>query len=218
MKLIPLFTLTALAVPAFQASAESSWYIKPTFGVSMLSDQDGQVTDVLGQTGNVDINLGRGFNAGIAVGYFVNDNWAAELYWEYRSNDSETTLPGSVQFTDGNFASSVIAINAYHYFDSDSDSDWRWFAGAGLAFIQEIDIDLEDASGERSFSGSGDTGFQLMFGADYTLSKHLSAQAEVRYMNISGIDMDAEENVTLGTFENIDYTPLSLQLSLKYRF
>ncbi|WP_338519821.1 porin family protein [Alteromonas gracilis] len=216
MKLIPLFILTALAVSPFHVSAESSWYIKPTFGVSMLSDQDGQVTDVLGQTGNVDINLDRGFNAGIAAGYFVNDNWAAELYWEYRSNDSETTLPGGLQFTDGNFASSVIGINAYHYFDS--DTDWRWFVGAGLAFTQEIDIDLEDASGERSFSGSGDTGFQLMFGADYTLSKHLSAQAEVRYTNITDIDMDAEENVTIGTFENIDYTPLSLQLSLKYSF
>ena len=216
MKLISLFVATALALTAFHASAESSWYIKPTFGISMLSDQDGQVTDVLAQTGSVDIKLDGGFNAGIAAGYFVNNNWAVELYWEYRSNDSETTLPGGIEFTDGNFASSVIAINAYHYFES--DTDWRWFAGAGLAFTQEIDIDLEDASGERSFSGSGDTGFQLMFGADYTLSKRLSAQAELRYTIISGVDMDAEENVTIGTFENIDYTPLSLQLSLKYSF
>ena len=71
---------------------------------------------------------------------------------------------------------------------------------------------------ERSFSGSGDIGFQVFTGVDYALDDNWSAQAEIRYLNVSGIDMKAEENVLVGSFQNIDYTPLSVQLNLIYTF
>ncbi|MEM0912124.1 MAG: OmpW family outer membrane protein, partial [Pseudomonadota bacterium] len=140
-------TLLSTSIGSF-ANASSNWYVKPTFGISSLSDQSGQVVDVLGQTGDVDINVDSGFNLGLGAGYFINDNWTIELYWEYRTNDSETVLPSGIEFTEGNFASSMFAANTYYYLQT--DSQWQWFVGAGLAVIQEIDVDLEDASGERS--------------------------------------------------------------------
>jgi len=217
MKCLTTVIATVILFVSFTANADSpSWYIKPTFGFSSLSDQKGQVTDVLDQTGNVDFNVASGFNAGLGAGYFVDENWALELYWEYRSNDSDTVLPGGLEFTEGNFASNMFAANAYYY--AKESSGWRWFAGTGIAIIQEIDIDLEDNNGERSFSGSGDIGFQIFTGIDYQLTQNWLAQAELRYLNISGIEMDAEENVTLGVFENIDYTPMSLQFNLIYKF
>ncbi|MFC3096172.1 porin family protein [Alteromonas sediminis] len=210
-----------LATAAFLTSLSSSaedfdWYLKPTFGLSTLSDQSGRVSDVLNQTGAVDVNLDAGLNAGLGVGYFVDEYWAVELYWEYRSNDSETILPGDIVFTDGNFASSMFALNTSYY--SNLNADWRWFIGAGIAVLQEIDIDLEDDSGERSFSGSGDLGFQIFAGIDYELTQNWSLQAEVRYLTVSGIDMVAEENVTAGVFQDFDYTPISLQANLTYKF
>ena len=216
-QLIAIAIAATTLLSTFVSNAQdSTWYVKSALGLSLLSDQSGEVDSVLGQTGNTDINTDGGFNAGVAAGYFIDENWAVELYWEYRTNDSETMLPGGVQFTDGNFASSVFAANAYYY--TKNTSDWRWFAGAGLAVVQEIDIDLEDQTGERSFSGSGDIGFQVFTGVDYALDDNWSAQAEIRYLNVSGIDMTAEENVLVGSFQNIDYTPLSVQLNLIYTF
>lgn len=200
-----------------QATAkESNWYIKPTFGISILSNESADITDVLEQTGTANIDVSSGFNAGIGAGYFLNSNWAVELYWEYRTNDSETTLSNDLVFTDGNFASSIIATNAYYYFDS--HSSWQYFLGAGLAITQEIDIDLEDANLERSFSGSGDIGLQLIGGIEYSLNDQLHIQTEVRYLNFSDIEMDAEENVTIGSFSSVNYTPVSLQVNLLYMF
>jgi hypothetical protein len=50
----------------------------------------------------------------------------------------------------------MFALNAYYFFAQ--QASWQWFMVAGLVVIQEIDIDLEGASSERSFSGSGDIG------------------------------------------------------------
>ena len=211
-----LLASSLLWVPLSSEAKNSNWFVKPTFGISILSDQNSDINQVLGQSGSATINLDSGFNAGIGAGYFIDNNWALEVHWEYRSNDAETVLPNGVAFNEGNFASSIFAANAYYYFDA--VSHWRWFAGAGLIVVQEIDIDLEDSMSERSYSGSGDLGFQIFTGVNYKLNEQWSAQTEIRYLNVSGIAMDAEENVTVGTFENIDYAPVSVQLSVKYQF
>jgi len=90
------------------------------------------------------------------------------------------------------------------------------WVGGGLTWIQELDLDSEGADGERSFSGSGSVGYQLMAGLDYELSDSLYLTSDLRYTSFSGIDLNEEGGN--GRIVNIDYQPITVGLGLGYRF
>lgn len=217
-KLAYLFALfsASLLTLSHTVYANTSYYVKPTFGYSIMADESANITNVLNQNGLADIKLENGFSAGIGVGYFINDRLALELGWEYRSNDSQVSLPEDT-FEEGNYASNLFSANTYYIF-ANENAVWKPFIGGGLVYAQEIDIDLERDSIERSFSGSNDFGFQVMAGIGYQIDDTWSVQTEVRYISLSGISLDAEENVTTGRFEDLNYNPIDIQLSLSYRF
>ncbi len=209
-------TLTFIGLLGFftTAHAESgTWYLKPTFGLSSLSDTSG--TRVDGAEQGLDVNTDGGFTPGIALGYRYNSNLSAELGWEYRSNDSETVYADGTVFPDGNYASSFIYVNGIWHFDA--RGKWQPYVGAGLGFIQEIDIDLESGGVEQSFSDSGNVGFQVFGGVDYELSERLKVGGEIRYTNVGTVDLPAEENAT-GSIVGLDYDPVTVGLTLTYEF
>jgi len=81
---------------------------------------------------------------------------------------------------------------------------------------QEIDIDLEIDGTELSYTGDGDTGFQIMAGITYEINESWSMNGELRYGRFSGIDLTGEG--TTGQFNDLDYDPITLGLGLQYNF
>lgn len=215
MKIKKLYILTGLlAVQANVVLADSFWYLKPSVGFSQLSDQKGQTVDIGTINGTADIEIDSGFTPGLAVGYNYGNQWSAEFGWEYRTNDSQTTLADSTFFPEGNYASNVFFLNGYYHFDA--KGKWQPYIGAGLMFSQEVDIDLEINGVELSYTSDGDTGFQVMGGVTYSINNSWSLNGEVRYGSFSGIDLTGEGNI--GQINGLDYDPLTIGMGIQYNF
>lgn len=213
MKHIRLCFAIVLLSGTLSAHAESGWYVKPYTGYSSLSDTSGDRLDAVSQP--VDVDLSGGFLAGLGVGYQYCNNWAAEIAWEYRSNDSETSYADGTRFDDGNYASNIFYLNGYYLFEP--RGNWQPYLGAGIGWVQEIDIDLEGLGPEQSFSGDGDVALQFMGGVHYKFSDRWLINGELRYSRISGVDLEAEAGA-VGSIEDLDYDPLSISIGLTYRF
>ena len=205
--------LTSVSVSTM---AQDNWFVRPYAGLSQMSDVSGDFTNIDGlSSGNADIDLDTGFNAGIGVGYLYNDNFAVELGWEFRSNDSETVLNNASTTYGGDFASSIFYLNG-HYLLS-KKGKWQPYVGAGLTFAQEVDIDLEVGGNELSYSGDGDIGYQVFTGVNYDLNEKWKLQGEARYGSMTDLDLKAE-NDAAGQFNGLDYKTTTLQLGVVYSF
>lgn len=205
-----VIVLLGLSVPSL---AEPGWYLKPYGGFSSLSDSSGTREDGMAQSADVD--LSGGFVSGLGVGYIYGDHWIAELAWEYRTNDSETSFANGTVFDDGNYASNIFYLNGYYLFDA--SGAWQPYLGAGVGWVQEIDIDLEGFGPEQSFSGDGEFVIQVMGGVNYMLNDRWAVNGELRYTSISEVDLEAESGAT-GAIKGLDYEPVSVTLGVIYRF
>ncbi len=215
MKKAPLIALILALQPLVSAAADERWSVRPYVGVSQMSDVTGNSSAVGAVDGALDVDLDSGFTAGFAVGYALNERWDAEFAWEYRSNDSATTLADGTRFADGNYASNLISVSAAYAFSP--RGRWQPYIGAGLTWAQEIDIDLETAGVETSFEGDGDVGYRLFAGVDYELAERWSVNGELRYGSTTGITL-ANEAAPGSEFTDLDYEPLTLAVGLRYRF
>ena len=215
MKALITTLITGLLSVDASAQDEKNWYATAKFGASILGDQN--LTFVGGGTAASDTaRFDTGFAAGGALGYDFNNRWRLEGEFMYRTNDLETTnLSGIGNFSDGDYASTALAINGFYEFDFLGTEEVRAYAGAGLVFLTEVDIDFEDNGIERSFS-TDDFGFQLMFGARYKIGNAWFLEAEARYFSASGIDLQGEENI-LGQV-TADYDPVTISAGLGWRF
>ena len=214
------FCVMAIAVPLAAlaqttVSAEEGWFVRAYGGISELSDIDGDAIGIDDVDGKADIALDTGFNAGIGAGYRFGNNWSAELAWEFRSNDNVAELPSGALYDDGNYASSTLFLNGYYHLAR--SGPWEPYVGAGVGWLQEVDIDLEDASGELSYSGDGDIGFQVFGGVNYHFNEAWAANAEIRYSMFSGLDLEGESDAP-GELQSLDYEPLTIQFGIHYAF
>ena len=209
-------TILGMAIMSGSAIAADSdkWFVRSHFGFSQATDQSPQANNVGAGISSAEAKVDGGFNSGLGVGYQFNQKWAAELGWEYRTNDAEVTLNNGEKFTDGNYASNTIYLNGIYSLAK--RGNWEPYVGAGLIWLQEIDIDLEEGSFERSFSDSGEIGYQVFAGVSRPINDKWSLQGEVRYGSVSSIDLSEETGG--GQLTGLDYRPLTLQISVKYTF
>ena len=212
---IGLITSSVFGIHSTHAAGKG-WSIVPYVGLSQLGDQSPSIIDAEGiAEGTTDISVERGFTAGLSVRYdYEQSPWVSEFGWEYRSNDSITNDADGIALPDGNYASNTFYINGrYTLKEYSRVAPW---IGAGVSWIQEIDLDSEDSTGERSFSDSGSIGFQAMVGADYNLSERLYLTSEIRYSSQTGLNL-VEEGGN-GRINGIDYQPVTLGIGLGFRF
>ena len=215
LKIYLIAVLSSTTLLPMQSYAEGGeFYLKPTVGLSSLSDQSSITTGVGAADGSADISVDSGFAAGLAWGYRYTNNFAAEIAWEYRSNDSQVALADGSVFEEGNYASNAFYLNGYYF--PETDKVWQPYIGIGVGFFEEVDIDLESGGVERSFSGDGETSLQFMLGVEYPISPKLDVSAELRYSSATDLSLSGEG--IDGQFEGLDYDPLTVQIGLKYRF
>lgn len=209
--------LASTGLSAFNVLAKQTegFYIKPMLGVSQISDQNFTVQGSQGLDGNANASASSGIAAGLGIGYQITPSFSTELYWEYRSNDTDTNIDNVETSFTGNYASSIVYLNGYYHVIQ--NQDWGMYVGAGFGYVQEIDLDLEESGLERSFSDSGDTLLNLMLGFDYGLTSNVSLNAELRLAKTQSVDLSAEENVS-GSATDLAYSPSTLAVGIKWRF
>ena len=210
-----LLSICLIALNANEAIAGDKWFARPYAGTSQIANLSADFTAINGLSGEANIRLEDGFTSGIGIGYRYNNRFAAELGWEYRSNDSSATLANTYEFESGDYASNIFYLNGHYMFAK--RGKLQPYAGAGLTWIQEIDIDLEQGGIERSFSGSGDLGYQVFAGFNYDLNQHWALQSELRYGSISDIELQAE-GTNSGQFKNLNYETTTFQIGLVFKF
>lgn len=199
----------------FAASDESGWFVRPYIGMSSVDDTTGNAINVDGVSGNTDIQLDTGFVSGIGIGYHYNDRVSSEIAWEYRSNDSQVNVANQSNFNDGNYASNSFFINGHYRLGK--RQRWQPYIGAGLGWLQEIDLDLERSGTEISLTGDGEVGYQVFAGVNYELNEKLKMQTEVRYADFGDVDLVNEQNSSQ-QIQQLEYSPVTLQVGLQYNF
>jgi opacity protein-like surface antigen len=211
-----LIALASLGTASAQ-SADQSWYATGTFGLVTQSDQQLAYTrpGVAGVTSRT-LPLDTGFLAGGSIGRYFGDAWRIEAEFMYQSVDHPVVTLGTGGPTgDGNYASTTVALNALREFDLLGSPRVRTYAGLGAVYGTEVDVDFESGGVERSFSGSG-TGFQALLGARYSIGERAFVDAGLRYLVVSGVELDGEEGA-VGKVK-ADYEPLAFTVSFGWRF
>jgi outer membrane protein W len=215
--LAALIAVGSTVAPGAAAAEKRDWYATGTLGFVTQSDQQLDYTrpGVAGVTTSK-LPLDTGFLTGGAIGRYLNDDWRIEAEFMYQSVDHPVfTLAAGGPTGDGNYASTSVAVNALREFDLFGSSKARTYAGLGAVYATEVDVDFESGGVERSFSGSG-AGVQALLGARYSFGERAFVDAGVRYLLVSGVEMDGEEGA-VGTVK-ADYEPLAVTVSFGWKF
>lgn len=211
-----LAAVVALA-PAVAAAEQRDWYATGTLGFVTQSDQKLTYTrpGVAG-VASPTLPLDTGILGGGSIGRYLNDDWRIEVEFIYQSVDHPVfTLAAGGPTGDGNYASTSVAVNALREFDLFGSPSTRTYAGLGAVYATEVDVDFESGGVERSFSGSG-AGVQALLGARYAFGERAFVDAGVRYLLLSGVEMDGEEGA-VGQVK-ADYEPLAVTVSFGWKF
>ena len=200
---------------ASAAIAEDRWYVGATAGL-VTNDASSLNLDVEGLDGRAAADTDNGYTMGAVFGREFDGRWRLEGEFRYRTNEfASVDLPDGSRIGNGDFSSGALGLNGYWLF-GDTDASWRPFVGAGLAWMQEIDLDLADDPVNGSYSGDG-TAWQLMAGASWMFSDRWSLDLEARYLDAGNVTMDAERGPLAGRIE-ADYSVLEFTAEATWRF
>lgn len=212
-----LTTAFLLSSTAAMADEAGRFYGKIYGGASILGDKDFDQTGIAASSATGDGSFSTGWFAGAAAGYYFTENFAAEIAWDYRTNGNDNIdFSDGTAFSDGNYASNIFFLNGYYHFDKIGDSNFKPYLGAGLGFVEEIDMDLEKAGVETSYSQEGEFAYQLIAGTSYELNDNWDLTADARYMRLRSIDLADEAGA--GAIQGINYDPFSITLGALYKF
>jgi opacity protein-like surface antigen len=191
------------------ATADGGLYLNFFGGFSGLSSGD---LIQSGATSKGDYDGGT--IVGMALGKQINQDWAFEAEWFYRSNEISSVTGGPFNgVNNGDFASTNLMFNAiYHFHATDKV---KLYCGLGLGLMQEVDIDMTISGAEQEFSDKWVPAAQLILGAAYPINQTFSATAEVRYHFASSPSLEASNG---GAGVKADYSGYSALLGLRYSF
>ena len=205
----------ALALPIAAAAEDSRFYVTADVGANFLGSEDLSYRDGI-TSGSASADFDPSFAGGATLGWRLNDRWRLEGELMYRRNEmDDITLPGVGSSTEGDFASLSLGASALYDVNLFGNEDVTSFVGAGVVFVQEIDIDFTVAGQETSFE-TDDIGFQVQFGARYDLSERWFVDARVRYLALSGVELEFPDDTS--RIIEADYAPLTVSAGIGYRF
>lgn len=211
----------ALADPAAaQGSTDNRpWYLTLNGGWSGIRDSSATLLPPGGTSTSGKLKLGSGNLFGGSIGYRINPSWRVEGELAYRSNSvKSTTVPGlDTTQNDGDLASLALMVNGLYDFEGwrTSFARFRPYVGAGLGWAQEIDTDLTIGGVKREFSGDR-FAYQLLAGVNWYYRSGWFAGARLKWFDAGSVNLDATLS-SLGKLK-VDYSGLSAELSLGYRF
>ena len=195
---------------------DAGYYVRAWVGLTGLGTDDLTLNED-GTQSTASTDFSAGFTGGGAFGYRYGERWRVEVDATYRSAEVDRIqFAGGETFTDGNFASLVIGLTGiYDLRPLGQGRNWKPYLGLGLGYVQEVDIDFEDASGETSFS-SDDVALTALGGIRYESGQRWFVDGEIRYLSLGDLDLDGE-SAGIGTV-TADYDPLSFTFGFGWNF
>ena len=206
----------ALAPAIAVADANNRWYATANIGFGTLADSTLNYSDGT-EAGTAEAAFDPSFAGGGTIGYQFANGWSLEGEIMYRRNDLEALdIPGLGDFTEGDFASLALGVNALYRFNFGDSGKWSGYIGPGIVYLQEIDIDFDTAGQQETSFETDDTALQLKLGARYDFSDRWFAEASATWMTASGVTMELPED-SVQTIES-DYDHLTISAGIGFRF
>jgi outer membrane protein W len=215
MKLTSIM-IAGLLVSGSALAQDSRWYATADVGIGSLSSETLTYSDGDSST-SANAEFSASFAGGGSVGYRFGNGWALEGEIMYRRNDMDpVSLDGLGDFTEGDFASLSLGVNALYHFGFDSMPQLDAYAGLGFVYIQEIDIDFDtDGAQEISFE-TDDTAFQVKLGGIYNFSERWFLDGNLNYLAASSVTMELPSDP--GQTITSDYNHWTASLGIGFRF
>lgn len=168
----------ALAPRASLAIAQTTtgpWYWKAQAGLGLL--ESAEVVYQGGAATEGEAEFGSGFQAGVALGYALNETWALEVDFAYRTNSVDKVEPGLA--AGGDFALRSLLLNLVYR----TETDWSWspYLGVGFGVSDPVDFDLKGGSAAGSYSGNSATA-QYFAGIERPLTDNLDLYFDLRFL------------------------------------
>lgn len=206
----------ALVPGAALAEDDNRWYATASIGLGSLADSQLTYSDG-GQSASADARYEPSFAGGGTLGYRFAGGWNLEAEIMYRRNELEPIdVPGLGSFTEGDFASLALGVNALYRFRFGKSGKWSGYAGPGIVYLQEIDIDF-DSNGQQEISfETDDTALQFKLGGRYDFSDRWFAEAGATYLTAGGVKMTLPAD-SAQTIES-DYDHWTVTAGVGFRF
>lgn len=205
---------------AAMAQTQSQGFYATLYGQhSQIAASNFTESGALGAGQGLRAEFGSGFGLGGDLGYRYGNGWASEVEWNYRRHPlNALRKDGSQLSRDGDFASNILLINGLRRFQM--SGGLTPYLGAGIGWVQEIDMDIapSHAGAQRGYSAGSKSAFQFIAGAEYMLSPKWRLIADARWLRISPVRLDNEESNPGGSAGPLKYTPVSVQLGVRYSF
>ncbi len=215
--MIGALSLSATSVAVADENYRSGFSLVANLGVSRIGDQGIVLAGGTPDDGGYRLDNGSdeiGYVGGIGLRYNFGPAWETEIAWEYRKNDGAMTSNDGYTMTDVDYRSSLVFLNQRRYFNT--DGDWQPYVGAGLMAIQNLELDYELNGNHRVYQGDGGIGAQLITGLRYhPPDSRLILGFELRYGSVDGEALYSDGG--RGAIDNIDYSPLTLQMNIGWR-
>lgn len=190
-------------------------YVTGMGGFNALGNQSIAAT-IDGVTSRGDVAFSGSYLAGFAVGYRFGNNWAIEEEVVFRrAIVDEATLDPLGTFTDGNFENTQLSFNVLYHFPVADNDDIEAYLGVGIAYLPELDFDIETVDGEQPFEDDL-FGIELHAGLRYYGWRHAFAGIGLRYLSVSDAELPAPSDTR--NIVTTDYDPYSVVLEIGWRF
>jgi outer membrane protein W len=197
---------------------DARWYVTLNGGWSGIRDANTEFQPRSGPKSTGELQLKGGYLVGAAVGYRIAPSWRAELEVALRSNDVDKATVAGLDRSPNNadLASLSFMFNGYYDFSGwqTAIGTMRPFVGAGLGWAQEIDADLKAGSLKQQFEGDR-LAYQLLAGINNDFGNGWFAGVRLKWFDAGTAKLESTSN--FGTL-NVDYSGLSAEVSLGYRF
>ena len=203
-----------LAAPA--VAENSRWYFAGNVGAgdlasTSLSYSDGDAS--ASAAASFDVS----FAGGATVGYRFSERLGVEGEIKYRRNEfGAVDLGGLGAFSGGDFASLGLGVSALYRFPIGADGKLSGYIGPGYLYLQEIDIDFDNASQQEVSFESDDGGFQLKFGGRYDYSERWFIEAGATYFAGGSITMELPSDGSQTLSADYDHWTLSFGAGIRF--
>ena len=207
-------TATFFATTAW--AQDGNWYGTASVGLGSL-DSETLVFDNGTETSSARAEFESSFAGGGAIGYRFSNGWALEGDIMYRRNEMDPIdIPNLGNFTEGDFASLSLGINALYHFEFDRWPAFSAYVGGGFVFIEEIDIDFDDNGAQEISFETDDTAFQVKLGGHYDFNDRWFMDGGLTYLTAGDVTMTLPADGTQSVTTNYDHLTASIGIGIRF--
>lgn len=194
---------------------KSGAYLTMLGGTNALGDQRVEAT-IGGTTGNGLTSYSASYIAGFSVGYRFDNNWSIEEEFTFRRvNLNSASLGALGSFNEGDIENTQLTARALYHVPLSANANFEVYVGAGVAWLAELDFDVEGPEGEQPFEQDR-FGVEFHSGLRYHGWRHAFVGAGLRYLSVRDTTLPSPSNPD--DTVRLSYDPFSAIVEFGWRF